>query len=361
MTGLEQLRKVIEEIDPDSECSEIHRVFGDDFGRCHGRSCDECQLEALRKCANNIETEIAGLQCKAEFFKRLDSRIAEFLGIEEASYAELESKLKKRLLPKGVQWPVFEDGEPVEFGDLAEAGGSAGPVVLISLYSAEERHNEEPGYSIAVAGTDGIYHSSIEDLCVRIGRPLPKVLDADGVEIHVGDTVFDKFGDKHEVKGFDKQGNVLLEFHNVKSLGWSPLKLTHRAPVLASDGKPLLEGETVYELFPSSRKIKVLKLNDSNPKISECLNVRCLHLCEDKEYWYDPRKLTHEPQDSWEQLEEDALKDGIGYFRCGRECSTCRIPDELGISSANYGIIAACAYAQRKDLVRRAKKLAEAE
>ena len=71
--------------------------------------------------------------------------------------------------------------------------------------------------------------------------------------------------------------------------------------------------------------------------------------------------ITHERPDSWERLEEDALKDGIGYFRCNRECNTCRIPDELGVSSANYWIGAACAYAQRKDLVRRAKKLAGVE
>ena len=245
MTGLEQLRKVIEEIDPDSECSEIHRVLGDDFGRCHGRSCDECQLEALRKCANNIETEIAGLQCKAEFFKRLDSRIAEFLGIEEASYAELESKLKKRLLPKGVQWPVFEDGDPVAFGDLAEAGGAAGPVVSITLYSAEERRNEEPGYSIAVAGTDGIYHSPIEDLCVRVGRPFPKVLAADGKVIKVGDTVYDLGSGKPytvtrmykvlggmAVKPFDGIGDEEVV---------NPEDFSRERPVLAADGKPLSE------------------------------------------------------------------------------------------------------------------------
>lgn len=68
-----------------------------------------------------------------------------------------------------------------------------------------------------------------------IKRPEPKVLDADGVEIKVGDVVWMKGvpkGVPNEpliVSGF-KDDRVLMSFHNETSLGYLPDKLTHREP-----------------------------------------------------------------------------------------------------------------------------------
>ena len=59
----------------------------------------------------------------------------------------------------------------------------------------------------------------------------PKVLDADGVEVMVGDTVYVLgFGEPLTVKGFTDDGSVLMSFHDEDSLGYKPSKLTHEQP-----------------------------------------------------------------------------------------------------------------------------------
>lgn len=68
-----------------------------------------------------------------------------------------------------------------------------------------------------------------------ISLPEPKILDADGVEIKVGDTVWGKYsGVEHDVLGFDTcDGLLLVSVRNVKTGstgGASPNLLTHREP-----------------------------------------------------------------------------------------------------------------------------------
>lgn len=68
---------------------------------------------------------------------------------------------------------------------------------------------------------------------------------------------------------------------------------------------------------------------------------------------YDAQRLTHtkpEPPDSWEQLEKDAVLGVCRYFHSERKpCSECQI------NSIN------CAEVKERDIVRRAKALAERE
>ena len=65
----------------------------------------------------------------------------------------------------------------------------------------------------------------------RVKRPAPKVVDADGVEISVGDTVYlTGYDEPLTVKGFDNDGRVLMDYHNDDSLGYKPSKLTHEQP-----------------------------------------------------------------------------------------------------------------------------------
>lgn len=70
---------------------------------------------------------------------------------------------------------------------------------------------------------------------VRRCLPEPKVLDAYGVEIKVGDTVWGKYsGVEHEVIGFDScDGLLCVSIRNVETGstgGSSPNLLTHREP-----------------------------------------------------------------------------------------------------------------------------------
>lgn len=79
----------------------------------------------------------------------------------------------------------------------------------------------------------------------------PEVLDADGVEVREGDTVWHvETGEQCKVVEVDSR-SVSVDFRvdgdGTKHTGSIlPANLTHRAPVLAADGKPLRVGETVW-------------------------------------------------------------------------------------------------------------------
>lgn len=132
-------------------------------------------------------------------------------------------------------WPKFEDGEYVWFGD--EVDGLRGGIDNIELY---ERTTNL--YDVDV--------NLIMSFGERLKRPAPKVLDADGVEIKVGDTVW------------------------------------HRS--LCTMGS--MRKATVIGFDENSLGGKLATLKDEAGKT-----------------WYiDPKKITHVQPDSWERLEEDA-------------------------------------------------------
>lgn len=182
-------------------------------------------------------------------------------------------------------WPRYEDGDPVMIGDEVDGFGGE----IIDVYIAEN--------AAAIWNNYGNHmHLSLGE---RVNRPAPKVLDADGVPIHEGDTVWiipavtDTPDEPHEVKHINRWGEVLLEFHFERSTG--------------------VKGEY----------------------------------------------LTHTRPDSWERLEEDAVKvvceyagavpDEFGDY----DCDTCRLFDARG------KLI--CEQLMARDIVRRAKKLAGVE
>ena len=75
-------------------------------------------------------------------------------------------------------WPRFEDNAPVKFGDVALIDGDADMVEAIQLWI----HGKPVIYG------DGGSQQFERGECVK--RPAPKVLDADGAEIRVGETVY---------------------------------------------------------------------------------------------------------------------------------------------------------------------------
>ena len=173
----------------------------------------------------------------------------------------------------------------------------------------------------------------------RVKRPAPKVLDADGAEIRVGDEVWDvETGCKHTVRSVNN--NETVEFDGHENRGWFGKFLTHRAPVLAADGKPLRVGDTVWYANGDSPQLKVVRI-ESDRVVTE--NAR------DGEQWWAAYILTHERPDSWERLEEDAGKGACDYF--GHEDDmVCR-----GCPASGKG----CEETMARDLVRRARALAE--
>lgn len=259
-------------------------------------------------------------------------------------------ELEKRLMPEGMIWPRFEDGEPLRIWDeFADGLKRTRTCTSVELLGYEE------GARDALVHWDGDDPDNALLVCMdsgdRVKRPAPKVLDADGVEIRVGDTVYDMVGDRHEVKGFGKQGDVLLEFHNDESLGWRPSNFTHRAPVLAADGRPLREGETVWGTGREEHEYVILGQPGLGGGAGR-FKVACHDVTDDVDCDCDPDLLTHERPvaDTWERLEEDAGKEACEYFAhmpCG--CESSEMLDET---------VEKCNAAKARDLVRRAKKLA---
>ena len=96
------------------------------------------------------------------------------------------AEMRPRLMPEGMEWlveawPRFEDDAPLKLGDMALIDGEAYMVEAVQLWI----HGRP-----AIYGDGG---SQQLERVERVKRPAPKVLDADGVEIRVGDTVWPKY------------------------------------------------------------------------------------------------------------------------------------------------------------------------
>ena len=260
--------------------------------------------------------------------------------------------VKERTMPEGMSWPFFGDGEPVRSGDKLLDKDGDWFVAVSFVFTCD-------WWSIRGYQTEGFgdlndkTRRTLEGMSygVRVKRPVPKVLDAEGVEIREGDTVYLLPGDWcDEFPCLGYHGGEELEVfslhadHVVGGIGCrdtrrpkgtcypQPSQLTHRAPVLAADGNPLREGETVWKV-DGTGPYEVSSIDGNLVKMDSgaCIN-RCY--------------LTHERPDSWERLEADAGKNPFDYCKdVGHRLDTCE-------NSEAY---------KARDLVRRCKELARKE
>ena len=273
----------------------------------------------------------------------LSGRVMHELGFEEdmADRDEVERRLLARLMPEGMEWllevwPKWSDGEYCKFGDWwrSDMYGESEPRQFrkLSIYTPEQLREwgqddgDNYGYEWDfVRPSDPKYRPD------KVEPPAPKVIDADGAEIRVGDTVWDvESGIEYEVVGIhtdeDTPVRVMRTDGSHLAKAAKPSTLTHRAPVLAADGRPLREGETVWDT--NGDELVIGALEDGGHTVT-CRYVDVGDAIPAHGMW-SPSDLTHERPDSWERLEEDAAN-----------------LDEMP-----------CDYSA-KDLVRRAKKLAE--
>ena len=109
----------------------------------------------------------------------------------KAKAAELDAlKAAGRVMPEGLSWPRYADGEPVRMGDpFVTWDGQASEVRSVTLYT--------PGPDAAwtinagscrnfVGGSDEAHRMH----GLRLKRPAPKAVGADGVEVKPGETVW---------------------------------------------------------------------------------------------------------------------------------------------------------------------------
>ena len=263
-------------------------------------------------------------------------KIAEMLGTSiydgNDNADALLDKLRKRLMPDGMEWPKV-DGKPVDFVTGYEP--SLGVLEAVSIYN---------NGACEVMSHDGIVKNATE---IHVFKP--KVLDADGVEIRVGDVLYSVETGGSVIVDSIEPGNPW--FAATDGALQHCAKFTHRAPVIAADGRPLRTGETVYSDSLGEGPFTVREIKpDDDPDEPEHL-VWCGETWgESLNYakkWRIPDQLTHEQPDTWERLEHDAEKTVCEYFGANYDCANCPLES------------ARCAEEVKKDIIRRAKKLAE--
>ena len=244
-------------------------------------------------------------------------------------------EMRPRIMPEGMEWPRFEDGEPVRCGDEAPFGAD-GTMTVTGVELTGGGHFIIHGRA---GGIDRPCQTGYQ-YGQRVKRPAPKVLDADGAEIRVGEHVWHVETGREYVVVEPSYGKTvvvrLAKYYDAEGEQYTPDQLTHRAPVLASDGRPLREGETVYHI--ADGKPCVVREVREGGAVIEPVDGRPCGRCR-ADY------LTHERPDSWELLEEDVAGASCPDVYCANH--------HIDASDASYE------WAMARDIVRRAKALAE--
>lgn len=228
-------------------CSTMAKMFG---VVCNEETCRSCMVKMITAIADRIDAE--------------------------------------RALPADMEWPRFEDGELVKIGDDVEYKGETMRVYLATL--------DADGWALWCSrdGIDGRLSGSYGE---RVKRPAPKVLDADGAPIEVGDTVY--------LRSNGREGKV-VGFYEDKGETWVSVS---------------------YGLGSDRMTVNT-----------------------------EGKALSHERPDSWEKLEEDARKTACNYAPAPLNedglvtCDGCRFQNSES-----------CSNEMTLDVVERAKKLAGIE
>ena len=209
------------------------------------------------------------------------------------------SEKERRILD---MWPRYENGDPVMIGDEATNNKNQ----RFTVKRIEFRHGT---WMLNDSVTEGHYLNGKSGK--RVKRPAPKALDADGMEIKVGDRIYSiETGNSYTVRSINGSGTI--EFEGFNDKGWSPKYFTHMQPAI-----------DVGSLMGTVRYVNGgVEFRDA------------------------AKDLTHTRPDSWERLEEDAEKNPFDYCKdVGHRLDTCE-------NSEAY---------KARDIVRRAKKLAGVE
>lgn len=259
------------------------------------RTRDELEKEIQKLKDEKAEV----IHTNLEFFEKLIKTV----GIDEepleTAKERLFEELDKRLMPKGMEWPKFEDGEKVD------------------PRSCKEKYSKRNGETHALCGVqfvgkdvficDGNLGNNLclssADITIRAKRGTEKIYDADGVEIKIGDKLYMVDDDAWKQNGISK----------------------------TQERGPFTVTKIQTDIFTRIRANSADEEEGTDP-------------------WYIiPKTMTHKQPDSWEKLENDAYKDECEYF--GFDGKPCR-----GCPAYNYDI---CRLAVIEDIIKRAKALSE--
>lgn len=271
------------------------------------RALDYWKAKAAELDALCLELGVDGPDNAADAVRDLVDEHCELKELREAG----------RIVPEGVSWPRYEDGEPVRMGDpFVTWDGQASEVRSVTLYT--------PGPDAAwtinagscrnfVGGSDEAHRMH----GLRLKRPAPKAVGADGVEVKAGETVW-------------------LAREHLDKADMSPSDSGFECGLLG-----------VGALDPLSVKSVGKKLDKDG-----------FAFFTEHGAWCPASWLTHEPADSWERLREDAVNDFTYYWGChASPCLECPCKTGGKNPKERYGV-GSCRSAMHLDLVARAERLA---
>ena len=331
-------------------------------------------------------------ECETALGRR--NRRVEELGHRVSDLTNENAELRKRAMPEGMEWILWDDGKPVTYDDA--------PDDVIGVYLALDGS----GYVLMTDLPDQLMSEPSD----RVKRPA--VPAADGEPLEVGQTVWDEHGDELQVLSIenDYERHVTCHYEGIDGIKangwWLPSQLTHQRPVLDADGnriEPAMDvwwvcegdergvhaerlhvesigenglvtcdpfnGGTWVELEPSELYVNrpvldadgvpirdgdTVYLTDSPTAfvVDDIMTAEngsdVVHLKGGA--WNRPQDLTHDRPDTWERIEEDARLKPLGY-----------VDRVLGWDmSKSHGQNQARS-AMTHDLVRRCRALAERE
>lgn len=156
MEALNDLRAVARDLLGEVCCGSRMRIYCDDYA-----SCDKCRAMTIKTAAGELE---AALGAKAETIC--------------AQNREIDTLKDRAAMPDGIEWPRFEDGELVNFGDLVRHhDGSSSEVNFLRF--------DEVGVCIS----DDVYVPDVVLLygeSVKRGKPkdAQEIIDSDAKKEH---------------------------------------------------------------------------------------------------------------------------------------------------------------------------------
>lgn len=258
---------------------------------------------------------------------------------------EAVDAVRTRLMPEGMEWPRYDTGEMVIIGDQIGTPNGGGELCGVEFSSCGM-------CTLSTEGANGEEKITIDlNSGERVKRPA--ALAADGEPLEVGQTVWNVEDGTEWCVTKAKDGKVFIAFEDFAAEECDPSLLTHQRPVLDADGVPIKKGDTVYLLpgewcnkFPCWGFIGGEKLNVTclNPKCEVSGSIRCSKVGGIGHCFPQPSQLTHTKpeQDSWERIEDDATKQPYSY------CVERGLDDDALPTNEKFG----------RDLVRRCKALA---
>lgn len=252
-----------------------------------------------RPCRERRETAAdwvkahGGLDEVRHHYSFMVDQVAARLGVERGNddpehvtIGKIMSELDKRLIPEGMGWPRDTEGCRVDFGDLlADDTDNHDARAVDSIKFVGSRAYLYDRYGCLITTIDAEFDE-------RIVRPKPEVLGADGKPIVEGETVWDADGEKYVVNEI-----------------WG-------------DG------------------------------------VDCQHADDRQRYSViDADGLTHTPPETQERIDDDKHKSTSSYWDCyGRDGSNCPSLINGKTPNKHYGVVG-CVVAQGMDIARREQEL----